>query len=226
MKRALTNQEIRRILLHNDSSTFVGRRNALALVLILSTGVKISEMTKLRFQHIQLGWKNQKFLCVPSHIAFNGRHRQIALDELVEGCLRKIVELYQASKLSTEPNSPILQSEDGTPLQAGQLAGSLKIMGEKATIPGGNLEGNLRRSFARRLLGRGRDLFEVADQLGVKTLGAVVQNSPVRESEAVKLLLNSCHPLTWPGHKLKTLLRFHFPYWTEEQCEAVTRKFT
>lgn len=208
MKSPLNNQEIRDILSSNDNQTMEGKRNAILVLFILSTGLKPQELCQVRVCDVVRDGRPLHRLRIDAFVSHNGRRREVALDNLAQGCVEKLLLSYSNHKIVIKPSHRLFHDLKS----AADVKRALGTLGLRCCPM------RLRRSFAKRLYGKGLDYFEIADQMGLKTIGSAMRHADGRESEAVELLIQACDPGCWSFEKACRFFHYHFPYWSQGRC--------
>lgn len=154
-----THDEISRLLKSAGS-----KRNATIILLLLDTGLRVSEAARLTIADLNLetgtaqirSWRNGK----------KSRARIVKLGYMT----RKSTWAYIASRKDPiQPNAPLLATVDGKPLDRNEIAKILKRIGSKAGVNGCHPH-RFRHTFAIQFLRNGGDIFTLQELLGHSSL--------------------------------------------------------
>jgi integrase/recombinase XerC len=168
--RILTTQE--QIALLKACSEKLGFRNAMIIRMFLYTGLRVSELSGLKFDDIFMGREPKKFFVVREEIAKGKVVREIPLSESLRVALR---EYYNTciTNISTEPVDPARplftqHKKTEFPLTPRQVQRIVQLAGELINIPDLHPH-TLRHTFATTLM-RVTDMRTVQMILGHRSL--------------------------------------------------------
>lgn len=165
----LTPAEMEALLAAPDLSTWSGQRDHMLLAVALRTGLRLSELTGLRCQDVELG--------AGAHLKCLGKgrkRRDTPLDKATVSLLRAWL-----NKRKGEPDDPLFPSRQGGRLSpdAVQRLVAKHVATARASCPSLTSKHitahNLRHSCAMDLLGNGVDVATVAMWLGHEKLESV-----------------------------------------------------
>ena len=162
----LTRPEAEALIATPDTNTWIGRRDRLLLHMGIQTGLRVSELTSLRVDSIQIGPHSQ-LECLGK----GRKHRVIPLQ-------KNTVKLVTAwiSELAPTPNTPLFPTSTGTPLTraaVGKLVARHTTTAAKRcpSLTGKNITPHtLRHTCPMTLLHAGIDTASIALWLGHATL--------------------------------------------------------
>lgn len=222
--RTLRNRHVRILLSYLDLDTFEGKRNALLLLLLSSTGLRASEVEKLNIEDVFAeGGACVERLVLPAAASSTGERREFDLLPLAQGCLDR----WKALREEQGVDSPALLVDGaGKRWRASDMEAMFDKLQRRAGFSPTQPLSALRAVCGHRLYLRGATLFDIADQLGLKTLGSVLSYVPVGEREAVDQVLGACDRQYWTADKMKEFLHYHFRWWSEERCNRVMRRWS
>jgi len=160
-------EQIQRILNCIDKKSSHGFRNYTIILLLLDTGIRLSELINLRINDIDF---------IQSCILVKGKgnkERIVPFGSQVRRTLRRYVMHFRP-----EPESPVTEevflSEDGLPLKPRAVQSMLLRLSKKAKISGVRLNPHqFRHAFARQYLLAGGDIFSLQKILGHSSLEVV-----------------------------------------------------
>lgn len=183
LPKFLNYDDLEKILSIPDTTTFLGKRNALILELLYSTGVRVSELVNIKLNDIDLS--EEKILILGKgnkerYVLFGGKAKEKMLDYLKEkndDSPYLIVNRY-GNKISDRGIRKIL---DSIILEASL---SYKISPH-----------TLRHTFATHMLDSGADIEIVRELLGHESLSTTQIYTHVT-SESLKRVYSETHPRT------------------------------
>jgi site-specific recombinase XerD len=162
----LTSEEITALLNAPDTTTWLGRRDQLLLLVAVQTGLRNSELTELRRQDVQLG--------SGAHIRCLGKGRKARCTPLRSDVVKRLSQWF--AKRPTEPTTPVFPTARGTAMSsdavqrlvARHIKAASKIcpsLQTKRVTPH-----TLRHTTAMDLLHRGVDITVIALWLGHESI--------------------------------------------------------
>ena len=162
----LTSEEITALLNAPDTTTWLGRRDQLLLLVAVQTGLRNSELTELRRQDVQLG--------SGAHIRCLGKGRKARCTPLRSDVVKRLSQWF--AERPTEPTTPIFPTVRGTAMSsdAVQRLVARHIKAASKTCPSLQTKRvtphTLRHSTAMDLLHRGVDITVIALWLGHESI--------------------------------------------------------
>jgi site-specific recombinase XerD len=160
-------EQIQKILGAIDKKNSRGFRNYTMILLLLDTGIRLSELVGLRMEDIDF---LQSFILVKGK---GNKERVVPFGSQVRRTLR-----YYIMHFRPEPDSPrineVFLTEDGFPLKPRAFQSMLLRLGKKARIPGVRINPHrFRHTFATQYLVQGGDIFSLQKILGHSSLEVV-----------------------------------------------------
>lgn len=193
----LTEAEMDAVISAPDRSTWTGRRDHALLVVALRTGMRLSELTGLRCQDVELR--------TPAHIKCLGKGRK-RRDTPIDKATVEILRSWIAER-GGQPDEPLFPSRRRGPLSpdAVQRLVAKHIDQARTTCPGladkRISTHNLRHSLAMDLLVHGLDAAVVALWLGhekLESVNAYIHADPTLKQRALDRL-TPLNPSAEPG---------------------------
>jgi integrase/recombinase XerD len=160
-------EQIQKILGAVDTKSSHGFRNYTMILLLLDTGIRLSELIKLQMNDIDF---LQSFILVKGK---GNKERVVPFGSQVRRTLRRYV-----MHLRLEPDSPVIDevflTEYGLPLTPRAFQSMLLRLSKKAKMPGVRLNPHrFRHTFATQYLMQGGDIFSLQKILGHSSLEVV-----------------------------------------------------
>jgi integrase/recombinase XerD len=158
----LTREEIDALLSTPEQTTWIGRRDHALLLVLVQTGVRVSELTGLRRQDISLG--------TGAHLRCHGKGRKQRCTPLTAQTVAAL--LAWTRELNAALDSPLFPSRRGTPLSRDAVERLIDKYAHAAAQRCPSLRDKritphvLRHSTAMQLLGAGVDTSVIALWLG------------------------------------------------------------
>jgi len=160
-------EQIQRILSAIDKKSSHGFRNHIMILLLLDTGVRLSELINLQVDDIDF---------LQSYILVKGKgnkERVVPFGSQVRRILRRYIMHFRP-----EPDSPrtgeVFLTEDGLPLKPRAVQSMLLRLSKKAKISGIRCTPHrFRHTFAKQYLMAGGDIFSLQKILGHTSLEVV-----------------------------------------------------
>jgi len=158
----LTEPEVDALLAAPDRSGWLGRRDHALMLLMIQTGLRVSELTALRSCDVELGRG--------AHVRCEGKGRKQRVTPLTSQTVR-VLRAWLAEQAS-EPNDPLFPASHGGPLSRDsveRLVDKHAKLAEHAcpTLAGKSISPHvLRHTSAMRLLHAGVDVTVIALWLG------------------------------------------------------------
>ena len=149
----LTDSQIKSLLSTLDCKSSKGFRDYCMMLLLLDTGIRLSELANLQMTHVDM---ERSFFKV---MGKGARERLVPFGAKVQMALWKYVHRFRP-----EPSHPNVKNvflrEDGHPLGSDQVYRLIRDYGEKAGINGVRCSPHtFRHTFAKKFLVNGGDLF-------------------------------------------------------------------
>jgi site-specific recombinase XerD len=162
----LTEPEIEALLAAPDLSTWLGRRDRTLLLVALQTGLRVSELTGLRWQDVSLN--------TGAHVCCQGKGRKSRCTPLRKDAISAL-RAWQREQ-PRDPSAPLFPTARGTPLSRDAVAYVVAKHVASARQQCPSLEGKrisphvLRHSAAMTLLHNGVDAAVIAMILGHESM--------------------------------------------------------
>ena len=160
----LTDPEVDALLGGPDQSTWTGRRDHAILLTLISTGLRVGELTALTHHDLHLA--------KPAHLRVHGKGRKdriTPLNPTTAATLRR----WTAERTTGHPHSPVFTAQGSTtPISTDAIAARTRVHTTTAattcpTLTGKNVTPHtLRHTTAMRMLDAGIDLTTIALWLG------------------------------------------------------------
>lgn len=162
-----TSEQIQALIGRLDRRTPTGFRNYTIILLLLDTGIRLSELTNLEIEDIDFG---QSCMLISGK---GGRERTVPFGIQVRRALWRYARDYHPHPTSPKEKHFFL-SESGFPLRPRSVQSIIKRIGKKADITGVRCSPHtLRHTFARMYLLEGGDIFSLQIILGHSSLEMV-----------------------------------------------------
>jgi len=186
----LSDSQIRDLLSAVDQRGSKGCRDYCMMLLLLDTGIRLSELVNLQITHVDM---ERSFFKV---MGKGARERLVPFGAKVQTALWKYVHRFRP-----EPSHPNVKNlflrEDGHPLGNDQVYRLIRDYGEKTGIKGVRCSPHtFRHTFAKKFLVNGGDLFTLQKILGHSSLDVVrlyVELSP----EDIQVQHRQHSPIDW-----------------------------
>lgn len=164
----LTEEQIQKLTELCNGSTKSGYRNLCLILLMLDTGIRVSELASIDVIDVDL---NQG--CITLRIAKGGKERIIPIGSLVQKMLWRYINTYRPKPLTARITRVFL-NEIGTPLTKNGIQQMLRRYGKRAGISGTRCSPHtFRHTFAKNYLLNGGDIFSLQKILGHSSLASV-----------------------------------------------------
>ena len=166
LPKFLTEDEMNRILDNVNIDTPAGLRNKAILELLSATGMRVSELSNLNFEHLNL---DENEITVFSKGA---KERIVLISERAKKYLMQYIELARPLIIKDAPNkettnsSPVFVNKTGFRLQNKTIRVVINELVDKLQLPKHVTPHVFRHSFATRMLEHGADLRVVQELLG------------------------------------------------------------
>jgi len=143
-------------------------RNLTILLLLLDSGIRVSELVNINLEDVNLaeGWIKIK-------IAKGGKERIVPVGSVVQKSLWKYINHHRPQPL-TQKVTRLFLSDDGLPLTRSGIQQMLRRCGKRAGISGVRCSPHtFRHTFAKSYLVNGGDIFSLQKILGHSSLASV-----------------------------------------------------
>ena len=162
----LTEEEARALANSPTTETRAGRRDRVMLLTMITTGLRVSELTGLQWKDLTLH--------TPAHLSCLGKGRKTRITPLnIE--TRQALENWR-EELKPDPAGPVFPSNRGTPMSTDEVAQRITVNAQKAAVLCPALAGKhvtphtLRHTCAMRLLQNGVGIATIALWLGHQSI--------------------------------------------------------
>ena len=193
LPKFLSNTEIEQILNNIKIETPAGYRNRVILELLYATGMRISELSNLNFENLNLEENEITVMGkgAKERIVLVSTRAKEFLQKYINNVRFMIVEDGQPPE-QTE-NSPVFINKTGYRLQPQSVRAAINDIVKKIELPKKVTPHVFRHSFATKLLENGADLRVVQELLG----HASISNTQIYthiSTERLKEVYNKSHP--------------------------------
>lgn len=194
--KTVTPEQFRMLLSRIYRHTASGAKYYCILLMLLDTGMRISELIKMRVSDlepaqglIRIVGKGQKERVVP----FSGRTR---------GELLRYIKYYRA-QLYSEESPYLFPSSNGENISANSVQQYMRRLANKADLNGTKFSPHiLRHTFATQAIANGANVFTVKDILGHKSLAMTMKYTHLSVSD-LKTQHNRFSPVDSVMEKIK-----------------------
>lgn len=193
LPKFLTGNEIEQILNNIKIDTPAGYRNRAILELLYATGMRVSELSELNFENLNL---EENEITV---FGKGSKERIVLISTRAKEFLEKYIKLVrnmvpqQPCIPDAEPKSPVFINKTGYRLQPQSVRAALKEIVQKIELPKVVTPHVFRHSFATKLLENGADLRVVQELLGHASISNTQIYTHV-STERLKLVYDKTHP--------------------------------
>lgn len=189
LPKFLTNNEIEQILNNIKIETPAGYRNRTILELLYATGMRISELSGLNFENLNLA-ENEITV-----FGKGAKERIVLVSARAKEFLEKYINLVRPmiSETPQETNSPVFINKTGYRLQPQSVRAAIKEIVDKIQLPKVVTPHVFRHSFATKLLENGADLRVVQELLGHASISNTQIYTHV-STERLKSVYDKTHP--------------------------------
>lgn len=189
LPKFLTNDEIENILTNIKIETPSGFRNRVILELLWTTGMRISELSGLNFENLNLEQNEIKVY------GKGAKERIVLIPEKTKKFVQNYIDNVYALVSSTPyaPQSPLFTNYNGYRLQNQSIRKALKQTVKAIELPKRVTPHTFRHSFATKMLENGADLRVVQELLG----HASIANTQIYTHVSIERLQNvysAAHP--------------------------------
>ena len=186
----LTEPEIEKIMNNIKIDTPAGYRNRAILEILYATGMRISELSSLNFENLNLDENEIKVFGKGS------KERIVLVSERAKSFLETYIKTvrYMIFKTdSSKSSDPVFINKTGYRLQPQSVRLAIKDVVEKIELPKHVTPHVFRHSFATKLLENGADLRVVQEPLGHSSISNTQIYTHV-STERLKQTYNVAHP--------------------------------
>lgn len=190
LPKFLTENEINKVLNNIKMETPAGYRNRTIFELLYATGMRISELSDLNFENLNLRENEIK-------VFGKGAKERIVL---VSDRAKKFLETYIKTVRylifkndKKNNNDPVFINKNGYRLQPQTLRKVIKEIADKIELPKNVSPHVFRHSFATRLIENGADLRVVQELLGHSSISNTQIYTHI-SAERLKQAYNEAHP--------------------------------
>lgn len=177
---------VKELLARQQSDEYEVRRDALLVLLLYCTGLRLAEVTSLRLDSFTFDLKEVRI------VGKGNKERIVPIVSLLRGVLREFIAFSGDKICNLEGNSLFLTSK-GEPMNRHHVERTVRrVLGELG-VEGKHSPHVLRHTFATLLLERGADIREIQELLGhssLRTTQVYTHNSISR----LKAVYHSAHP--------------------------------
>ncbi len=164
----LAHEQIRDLLAICRSSNGLGYRNLTIFLLLIDTGLRVSELVGIELDDVNLLEDYIKIMR-----AKGNKERQVPIGSLVQKSLWKYINNYRSRPL-TQKISKLFLSDDGMPITKSGVQQMVRRYGRQAGIAGVRCSCHtFRHTFAKYYLLNGGDIFSLQKILGHSSLASV-----------------------------------------------------
>ena len=186
----LTEKEIDNILNKINMDSPAGYRNRTILELLYATGMRISELSSLNFENLNLDENEIKVF------GKGAKERIVLVSERAKRFLETYIKTVRYLIFNTEntkENDPVFINKTGYRLQPQSVRSAIRDVVDKIELPKHVTPHVFRHSFATKLLENGADLRIVQELLGHSSISNTQIYTHV-STERLKQSYNSAHP--------------------------------
>ncbi len=186
----LTEKEIEQVLNNIRMESPAGYRNRTILELLYATGMRVSELSSLNFENLNLEENEIKVFGKGS------KERIVLVSQRAKNFLEtyiKTVRYLISKEEKTNPESPVFINKTGYRLQPQSVRKAINEVMDKIELPKHVTPHVFRHSFATKLLENGADLRIVQELLGHSSISNTQIYTHV-SPERLKQTYNIAHP--------------------------------
>ncbi len=193
LPKFLSGAEIEQILNNIKIDTPAGYRNRAILELLYATGMRISELSNLNFENLNL---EENEITV---FGKGSKERIVLVSNRAKDFLEKYIKFARnmvaehPGELKTDGTSPVFVNKTGFRLQPQSVRLALKDIVRKIELPKVVTPHVFRHSFATKLLEKGADLRVVQELLGHASISNTQIYTHV-STERLKMVYDKTHP--------------------------------
>lgn len=163
--QAFTEEQLNALLKAPDKTRFVGLRDYTIMLLLLDTGIRLSELVSIKLSDLKL---TDNELVIPH--GKGDKYRRV----FVSARTRETVKKYLKARGDISGNLYVFVNFENSPMCGRNVQERLKIYGKKAHLEGVRVSPHtFRHTFAKMYITRGGDPFSLQALLGHSTLDMV-----------------------------------------------------
>lgn len=189
LPKALSGEEVDRLLAAPDDSTPEGIRDGAMLELLYATGMRVSELVGLKMVQIQLR-EDAAFSLVQGK---GDKTRLVPMGDLARNRVLEYLDSARALMLRARKSDFVFVTRRGGPMTRQAFWVRLKIWARRAEIGRAVSPHMLRHSFATHLLSRGADLRSVQAMLGHSDISTTEIYTQI-DRDALRQAIDRHHP--------------------------------
>ncbi|KOP63900.1 recombinase XerD [Bacillus sp. FJAT-18019] len=183
--KALTIEQVDKLLSAPDSGTPIGARDKAMLELLYASGIKVSELVNLNTHDINI---EMRFL----RCAAGGKERVLPITQIAARSMADYLPNMREQLVKDTEEEALFLNPLGTRLTRQGFWKIIKKYGKQARIEEEITPHTLRHSFAIHLLQNGADLRSVQEMLGHSALSTTSMYQPAKKS--MKEVYDHHHP--------------------------------
>lgn len=183
--KALSIEQVDKLLSAPDSGTPIGARDKAMLELLYASGIKVSELVNLNTHDINI---EMRFL----RCAAGGKERVLPITPIAARSMADYFPIMREQLVKDSTEEALFLNPLGTRLTRQGFWKIIKKYGKQAGIEEEITPHTLRHSFAIHLLQSGADLRSVQEMLGHSTLSTTSMYQPAKKS--MKEVYDHHHP--------------------------------
>lgn len=194
LPKFLTDDEMEKILDNVEISTPAGFRNRAILELLWATGMRVSELSGLNFENLELESNEIRVFGkgAKERIVLISNRAKKYLEQYIKTA-RPLVIGINGIKPNEEDTSPVFINNTGYRLQTKTIRNVINQVVEKIQLPKHVTPHMFRHSFATRLIENGADLRIVQELLGHTSISNTQIYTHV-STQHLKDVYNNSHP--------------------------------
>ena len=171
--RTLDPREIHQLLAGLDPRTPFGARDRAMLLLVLHTGLRVSELTGLDVAHVAWQGRPRQALDLPAALAKGRRARIIPFNDTARQAVADLLAFNRARGFSVASEAPLLVNRFHQRLSTRYVQRLMEALRHRVGLDVSATPHTLRHTFASHVARRHRNLRAVQALLGHRRLGTV-----------------------------------------------------
>lgn len=189
VKKGSTSREVELLLSVLDLSSFIGLRDAVAIITLYRTGIRINTLGQLEERHIDF---DKLVLNLDGSILKNHKMLQLPIDEEIANLFRVLIKQNEKiKKRFNQRNKFLFITQKGTSLNTKSTNNAISKRLHRYSKEFG-LEGinphAIRRGYAKNLLSKGADIALISKALGHSNLSVTTLYLQLDEDEVLNNL--------------------------------------